>query len=327
MPADALGDGFKFESKLAALSAESFDLRRWHSRFRLRAAALRDRPRPAALRPAPVDCAAARPTKPCRRSRRATLPAAARSRPGSRPLRPLPAGREQDRSARPPDRQQRIPESAGSTRAPLRARSAGGGPAPVPLRPKPNGPAIRRSVLRCVRRRAWARSISIAIWLMRSRFSRSSASIEYPRWVRSACSASSCCTSSVRCCISSASAVELRIEFGALLLDRGELAGQHHAQLGAHFFAQPGIALRLRGLPLQRIHLPRDFFENVVHAGQVQLGVFQARFGQPLLGLELRDARRLLRESRGGRSDGCSGSVRCVPARSAHRTPARGPCP
>ena len=50
------------------------------------------------------------------------------------------------------------------------------------------------------------------------------------------------------------------------------------------------IALGLGGLALQRIHLPRDFLENVIHAGQVQLGVFQARFGQPLLGLELGDA-------------------------------------
>ena len=69
-----------------------------------------------------------------------------------------------------------------------------------------------------------------------------------------------------------------------------ELAGQHHAQLGAHLVAQPGVTLGLRRLPLQRIHLPRDFVEDVVDARQVQLGVFQARLRQPLAGLELGDA-------------------------------------
>ncbi len=85
--------------------------------------------------------------------------------------------------------------------------------------------------------------------------------------------------------------IELRIEFGAFLLDGGELAGQNQAQLGAHFFAQARIALGLGGLALQRIHLARDFVEDVVDAGQVQLGVFQAGFGEALLGFEFRDAR------------------------------------
>ena len=124
---------------------------------------------------------------------------------------------------------------------------------------------------------------------MRSRFSRNSLSMVYPRCVRSACSASSCCTASVRCCISSASDVELRIKFRAFLLDGGELAGQHQAQFGAHFFAQARVALGFGGLALEGIHLPRDFVEDVVDTGQVELGVFQARFGQTLLGLEFRD--------------------------------------
>ena len=68
-----------------------------------------------------------------------------------------------------------------------------------------------------------------------------------------------------------------------------EFAGQHYAQLGAHFIAQPRITLGFRRLPLQRIHLPRDFFENVVDAIQIQLGIFQPSFRQPLLGLELGD--------------------------------------
>ena len=83
---------------------------------------------------------------------------------------------------------------------------------------------------------------------------------------------------------------DLRVERGALLLQLSKLAGQHQAQFGPHLLAQLGVALRLRSLALQRIHLPRDFFENVIHAGQVYLGVFQTRFRQPLLGFELGDA-------------------------------------
>ncbi len=39
--------------------------------------------------------------------------------------------------------------------------------------------------------------------------------------------------------------VQLGIEFGALMFNRGELAGQHHTQLRAHLVAQPGIAFCL----------------------------------------------------------------------------------
>ncbi len=74
------------------------------------------------------------------------------------------------------------------------------------------------------------------------------------------------------------------------MLDCGEFAGEDEAQLGAHFFAQASVALGLGGLALQRIHLARDFVENVVDAGQVQLGVFEAGFGQALFGLEFRDS-------------------------------------
>ena len=85
--------------------------------------------------------------------------------------------------------------------------------------------------------------------------------------------------------------VELGVEFGAFLLDRGKLAGQHHAQLGPHLLAQLGVALGLGGLALQRIHLARDFVENIVDAGEIQLGIFEAGFGETLLGFELRDSR------------------------------------
>ena len=44
--------------------------------------------------------------------------------------------------------------------------------------------------------------------------------------------------------------VELEIEFGALLLDGGELASEDEAQLGAHFLTQAGVALGLACLPL-----------------------------------------------------------------------------
>ena len=83
---------------------------------------------------------------------------------------------------------------------------------------------------------------------------------------------------------------DLRIEGSALLFQLSELAGQNQAQLGTHLFAQFGVALCLGSLPLERIHLARDFLENVIHSRQVLLGLFQARFRQPLLGLELGDA-------------------------------------
>ncbi len=86
--------------------------------------------------------------------------------------------------------------------------------------------------------------------------------------------------------------VELGVNFRALVLDLGELAGQHQSQLGAHLVAQAGVAFGLGSLALERVHLPRDFLENVVHAVQIQLGIFQARFRQPLLGFEFRDAGR-----------------------------------
>ncbi len=95
-------------------------------------------------------------------------------------------------------------------------------------------------------------------------------------------------------------AVNLFGNLADLLLQRAclgfqlrELAGQYDAQLVAHLVAQFGVTFGLRRLPLQRIHLPRDFVEDVVDACQVQLGVFQSRFGQPLARLVLGDAGRL----------------------------------
>ena len=45
--------------------------------------------------------------------------------------------------------------------------------------------------------------------------------------------------------------VELGVDLGALVFDRGEFTGQDDAQLGAHFLAQAGVALGLGGLTLQ----------------------------------------------------------------------------
>jgi len=51
-----------------------------------------------------------------------------------------------------------------------------------------------------------------------------------------------------------------------------------------------GIALGLRCLPLERIDLARDLFQNVVHARQILLGALQFGLGQPFARLETRDA-------------------------------------
>ena len=90
--------------------------------------------------------------------------------------------------------------------------------------------------------------------------------------------------------------LQLGVEFCAFLINRGKLTRQHHAKLGTHLFAQLGVALGLGGLALQRIHLACHFVENIVHARKVQFGIFEARFGQALLGLELGDSRGLFED-------------------------------
>lgn len=83
--------------------------------------------------------------------------------------------------------------------------------------------------------------------------------------------------------------VQLSVVLRRLLVEFGELTGQHEAKLLAHFVAQLRITLGLRGLTLQRVHLPRDFIEDVVDAGEVLLGVGEARLGKSFSRLELRD--------------------------------------
>src|SRR5450631_639674 len=86
--------------------------------------------------------------------------------------------------------------------------------------------------------------------------------------------------------------MDLGIESHTFLIHLGELAGEYHPQLGAHLLAQLGIAFGLAGLALKRVHLPRDFFENIVHAVQIRFGVFEACLRETLLRLEFRDASR-----------------------------------
>ena len=80
--------------------------------------------------------------------------------------------------------------------------------------------------------------------------------------------------------------LDLRSQFGdldrqgcLLAIHLRDAAGQYHAQPGAHFVAESGIAFCLRRLPLERTHLPGNFFEDVVDPRQILFGLFQAKFG------------------------------------------------
>ena len=83
---------------------------------------------------------------------------------------------------------------------------------------------------------------------------------------------------------------------GLFGIQLGHPAGKHNPQPGAKLIAQRAVALCLRGLPLQRAHLPRDFVEDVVHARKIRLGRFQPELRQPLLGLEPRNPRGLFED-------------------------------
>ncbi len=91
--------------------------------------------------------------------------------------------------------------------------------------------------------------------------------------------------------------VDLRGEGGDLVVERDagrvhlmEAAGEDDAQAAAQLIAHGGVALGLGGLALERVHLPRDLFEDVVHAREILLGRFEAQLGETLLGLEAGDA-------------------------------------
>ena len=83
---------------------------------------------------------------------------------------------------------------------------------------------------------------------------------------------------------------DLGLERCLLRVHMCNLAGQHYAQPRAQFIAQRAIALGFGGLPLERTHLPGDFLENIVDAGEVLLGLLQAKLGQALFGFEAGNA-------------------------------------
>ena len=69
-------------------------------------------------------------------------------------------------------------------------------------------------------------------------------------------------------------------------------ARQHHAKLAAQFIAERAITFRLGRLALEHTHLPRDLFEDVVHARQILFRRLQPQLRKALLRLEACDARR-----------------------------------
>ncbi len=77
---------------------------------------------------------------------------------------------------------------------------------------------------------------------------------------------------------------------GLLGVELGHAAGEHNAKAGAQFVAEGAVTLGLGGLALERGHLAGDFVEDVVDAGEILLGGFEAQFGEALLGLEAGDA-------------------------------------
>src|ERR1035438_3733425 len=86
---------------------------------------------------------------------------------------------------------------------------------------------------------------------------------------------------------------DLPLQTGLVRIHDCHAAGQYHPQPPAQFVADRGKPLRLGCLTLQAVHLARDFFEDIVHAGQVLLGALQAQLGKPLLVLEARNPRSL----------------------------------
>ena len=79
-----------------------------------------------------------------------------------------------------------------------------------------------------------------------------------------------------------------------MLVELRELAGQDNPELRPHFISQTGVALGLRCLTFQRVHLARDFFKDVIHAREILLRIFETGFRKPLFCLEFRDARGFL---------------------------------
>src|ERR1019366_8133691 len=70
----------------------------------------------------------------------------------------------------------------------------------------------------------------------------------------------------------------------------GHAAGEHDAQAAAQLVADGGESFSLGGLALERVHLARDFFKDVVDASQVLLGALEAQLGEAFAILEASDA-------------------------------------
>ncbi len=77
---------------------------------------------------------------------------------------------------------------------------------------------------------------------------------------------------------------------GGFEVHLGHAAGEDDAEACAQLFAECAVTLGLGGLALERGHLSRDFLEDVVYAGEILLGGFEAELGEALLGLEAGDA-------------------------------------
>ena len=77
---------------------------------------------------------------------------------------------------------------------------------------------------------------------------------------------------------------------GLLDIELGHPTGKNNAETRTKFFAECTVTLRLGGLALERVHLTRDFVEDVVDAGEIEAGGFEAKFGEAFFGLEAGDA-------------------------------------
>ena len=86
------------------------------------------------------------------------------------------------------------------------------------------------------------------------------------------------------------SQVQIERGFGGFPLQQSETRSQHDAQLAVQLGFELAIAARLGRLPLERIYLPRDFFQDVENPRQILAGAFQLGFRQALAGLEAGDA-------------------------------------
>ena len=104
------------------------------------------------------------------------------------------------------------------------------------------------------------------------------------------CSRSFSCTCAERFWKRRLRLIQIERQLGGFALQHPEAAGNRLAQVRQHLRAQFFIAPGLGCLPLERIHLPSDFFQNVEHARKILLGAFELRLGQPLARFVFADA-------------------------------------